>query len=82
MIRCECCARADGNPHYQTYDPSCMYCGARYMRSTPPSTRKRAHVDHVLQVWGEQGHNPDTLMALATKGKIIHQAGTPKREKK
>jgi hypothetical protein len=68
-VTCKNCQAATEAIDHRWFDPSCVYCGARYIQLlgrrglTPTACRDRRR--HVLATWMEHGHSEDQLRALA-----------------
>ena len=68
---------------WHTYDPSCLYCGARLLQQlgklrTPTSEQIAQRRRNELEIWVAQGHPEADLRALA-KGKELAYAPVKKK---
>jgi hypothetical protein len=73
-LPCDECAVARGWPAHNTFNPACLYCGARYIRHLGTLRTSAADIAvrrrGVLDVWKKHGHDEAQLRALA-KGEHI-----------
>jgi hypothetical protein len=78
-MACECCAASRTS---RTYDPRCLWCGARYAWYVRTRTdlqlpaqvagqemSRRQWFDHVIETWAKHGHDPERLKELAREEK-------------
>lgn len=66
-MTCDDCAAARENHEYRRFDPRCLYCGARYWRAVGKMRTGDALAKwrgHILDVWGELGHDRKEIAAL------------------
>lgn len=71
---CDCCDVAREYPDLprRQYDVKCIYCGARYWLSIPEFRSEPEKIErwraHVLEVWGDWGHDLKHLTDLTRGG--------------
>lgn len=84
-VTCHCCtaARETANA-YRTFDPACLWCGARLIQCLGKLRQLPIHITQrrreALKVWMEQGHKESELRELAA-GPPAFQPVTGRRGK-
>ena len=81
-----CSASQHTNGLWRTYDPACIYCGARMIQQlgklrTPSSAQITERRRNELAIWVAHGHDEATLRTLA-KGKELAYAPVAETKRK
>lgn len=90
MTPCDCCvaAAATGGEH-RTYDPACIYCGARYVQQVRnlkvirPKSRDE-WISHIIADWHKLcGHDSKEITTLSMQsGMVLEPTSKPSAKKR